>query len=71
LNLSLTILWVLFRHLSFIVASLSHWIWATMSSMAPSPLFLQIASMATLVVLSQIACKSVTCEGITYRARSK
>jgi hypothetical protein len=26
LNLSLTILWVLFHHLSFIVASLPHWI---------------------------------------------
>jgi hypothetical protein len=42
-----------------------------MSSMAPSPLFLPIASMATIVVLSQIACKSFTCRGITYRGRSK
>jgi hypothetical protein len=42
-----------------------------MSSMAPSPVFLQIALTATIVVLSQIAGKSFTCKGITYRARSQ
>jgi hypothetical protein len=42
-----------------------------MSSMAPSPVFLPIASTATIVVLSQIAGKSFTCKGITYRAESQ
>jgi hypothetical protein len=41
-----------------------------MSSMAPSPVFLQIASTATIVVLSQIACKSFLARESPIRARS-
>ncbi len=62
-----TILWVLFHYIYLNRAGLSKWIWATTSSVAPTPLYLQVAQLSTRLVL--LSCKSFTCKEIPYQSK--